>query len=127
MFENRNIQITLFILISIPFFFYGFMAICVCFLSIYIMFSQINLVIDKFSLVFLFSNEALLIERYINFIGVTTLSVFYPFLSLFLYINIIKKLRKLQSIILDLVMLLLMICIVDFLFLTINLTVKAYS
>ena len=92
----------------------------------YIFFSQLNLIIQKFSIIFFLQNYPLLLERYLSFFGVSILCVLYPFLLLFLFIKTLEKLKKSKLIFIDLFIFILLFCIADLVVFTFELAVKAF-
>ena len=124
--KSRNIQIVLFVLVSFTATFYAFMVIFSAYFLGYIFFSELNLIIQKFSIIFFLLNYPLLLERYLNFFGVTILCVLYPFLLLFLFTKTLEKLKKSKSIFIDLFIFILLFCVADLVFFTFPLTVKAF-
>ena len=124
--KSRNMQIVLFVLVSFTATFYAFMVIFSAYFLGYIFFSQLNLIIQKFSIIFFLLNYPLLLERYLNFFGVTILCVLYPFLLLFLFTKTLEKLKKSKSIFIDLFIFILLFCVADLVFFTFPLTVKAF-
>ena len=106
-----------------------FMPLWLFFLLIFLdtyFFSGLNLIIQKFSIIFFLQNYPLLLERYLNFFGVTILCVLYPFLLLFLFTKTLEKLKKSKSIFIDLFIFILLFCVADLVFFTFPLTVKAF-
>ena len=124
--KNRNMQIVLFVLVSFTATFYAFMVIFSAYFLGYIFFSQLNFIIQKFSIIFFLQNYPLLLERYLSFFGVSILCVLYPFLLLFLFTKTLEKLKKSKSIFIDLFIFILLFCIADLVFFTFELTVKAF-
>ena len=124
--KSRNMQIVLFVLVSFTATFYAFMVIFSAYFLGYIFFSELNLIIQKFSIIFFLLNYPLLLERYLNFFGVTILCVLYPFLLLFLFTKTLEKLKKSKSIFIDLFIFILLFCVADLVFFTFPLTVKAF-
>ena len=124
--KSRNMQIVLFVLVSFTATFYAFMVIFSAYFLGYIFFSELNLIIQKFSIIFFLQNYPLLLERYLNFFGVTILCVLYPFLLLFLFTKTLEKLKKSKSIFIDLFIFILLFCVADLVFFTFELTVKAF-
>ena len=124
--KSRNIQIVLFVLVSFTATFYAFYGCSFAFFLGYIFFSELNLIIQKFSIIFFLLNYPLLLERYLNFFGVTILCVLYPFLLLFLFTKTLEKLKKSKSIFIDLFIFILLFCVADLVFFTFELTVKAF-
>ena len=124
--KSRNMQIVLFVLVSFTATFYAFMVIFSAYFLGYIFFSQLNSIIQKFSIIFFLQNYPLLLERYLNFFGVTILCVLYPFLLLFLFTKTLEKLKKSKSIFIDLFIFILLFCVADLVFFTFELTVKAF-
>ena len=124
--KSRNMQIVLFVLVSFTATFYAFMVIFSAYFLGYIFFSQLNSIIQKFSIIFFLQNYPLLFERYLNFFGVTILCVLYPFLLLFLFTKTLEKLKKSKSIFIDLFIFILLFCVADLVFFTFELTVKAF-
>ena len=124
--KSRNMQIVLFVLVSFTATYYAFMVIGCAFFLGYIFFSELNLIIQKFSIIFFLQNYPLLLERYLNFFGVTTLCVLYPFLLLFLFTKTLEKLKKSKPIFIDLFIFILLFWVADLVFFTFELTVKAF-
>ena len=124
--KSRNMQIVLFVLVSFTATFYAFMVIFSAYFLGYIFFSQLNSIIQKFSIVFFLQNYPLLLERYLSFFGVSILCVLYPFLLLFLFTKTLEKLKKSKSIFIDLFIFILLFCVADLVFFTFELTVKAF-
>ncbi|MDY6188549.1 MAG: hypothetical protein SPH77_06935 [Campylobacter sp.] len=124
--KSRNMQIVLFVLVSFTATFYAFYGCSFAFFLGYIFFSELNLIIQKFSIIFFLLNYPLLLERYLNFFGVTILCVLYPFLLLFLFTKTLEKLKKSKSIFIDLFIFILLFCVADLVFFTFELTVKAF-
>ena len=92
----------------------------------YIFFSGLNLIIQKFSIIFFLLNYPLLLERYLNFFGVTILCVLYPFLLLFLFTKTLEKLKKSKSIFIDLFIFILLFWVADLVFFTFSLYGKPF-
>ena len=113
--KSRNMQIVLFVLVSFTAYFLG-----------YIFFSGLNLIIQKFSIIFFLQNYPLLLERYLNFFGVTILCVLYPFLLLFLFTKTLEKLKKSKPIFIDLFIFILLFCVADLVFFTFPLYIKPF-
>ena len=124
--KSRNMQIVLFVLVSFTATFYAFMVIFSAYFLGYIFFSELNLIIQKFSIIFFLLNYPLLLERYLDHFGVTILCVLYPFLLLFLFAKTLEKLKKSKSIFIDLFIFILLFCVADLVFFTFPLTVKAF-
>ena len=124
--KSRNMQIVLFVLVSFTATFYAFMVIFSAYFLGYIFFSQLNSIIQKFSIIFFLQNYLLLLERYLSFFGVSILCVLYPFLLLFLFTKTLEKLKKSKSIFIDLFIFILLFCVADLVFFTFPLTVKAF-
>ena len=124
--KSRNMQIVLFVLVSFTATYYAFMVIFCAFFLGYIFFSQLNSIIQKFSIIFFLQNYPLLLERYLSFFGVSILCVLYPFLLLFLFTKTLEKLKKSKSIFIDLFIFILLFCVADLVFFTFELTVKAF-
>ena len=124
--KSRNMQIVLFVLVSFTATFYAFMVIFSAYFLGYIFFSQLNSIIQKFSIIFFLQNYPLLLERYLSFFGVSILCVLYPFLLLFLFTKTLEKLKKSKSIFIDLFIFILLFCVADLVFFTFQLTVKAF-
>nr|WP_321435179.1 hypothetical protein [uncultured Campylobacter sp.] len=124
--KSRNMQIVLFVLVSFTATFYAFMVIFSAYFLGYIFFSQLNSIIQKFSIIFFLQNYPLLLERYLSFFGVSILCVLYPFLLLFLFTKTLEKLKKSKSIFIDLFIFILLFCVADLVFFTFELTVKAF-
>ena len=124
--KSRNMQIVLFVLVSFTATFYAFMVIFSAYFLGYIFFSGLNLIIQKFSIIFFLQNYPLLLERYLSFFGVSILCVLYPFLLLFLFTKTLEKLKKSKSIFIDLFIFILLFCVADLVFFTFELTVKAF-
>ena len=124
--KSRNMQIVLFVLVSFTATFYAFYGCSFAFFLGYIFFSELNLIIQKFSIIFFLLNYPLLLERYLNFFGVTILCVLYPFLLLFLFTKTLEKLKKSKPIFIDLFIFILLFCVADLVFFTFELTVKAF-
>ena len=124
--KSRNMQIVLFVLVSFTATFYAFMVIFSAYFLGYIFFSELNLIIQKFSIIFFLLNYPLLLERYLDHFGVTILCVLYPFLLLFLFTKTLEKLKKSKSIFIDLFIFILLFCVADLVFFTFPLTVKAF-
>ena len=124
--KSRNMQIVLFVLVSFTATFYAFVVIFSAYFLGYIFFSQLNSIIQKFSIIFFLQNYPLLLERYLSFFGVSILCVLYPFLLLFLFTKTLEKLKKSKSIFIDLFIFILLFCVADLVFFTFELTVKAF-
>ena len=92
----------------------------------YIFFSGLNLIVQKFSIIFFLLNYPLLLEEYLDYFGVTILCVLYPFLRLFLFTKTLEKLKKSKPIFIDLFIFILLFCVADLVFFTFELTVKAF-
>ena len=124
--KSRNMQIVLFVLVSFTATFYAFVVIFSAYFLGYIFFSELNLIIQKFSIIFFLLNYPLLLERYLNFFGVTILCVLYPFLLLFLFTKTLEKLKKSKSIFIDLFIFILLFCVADLVFFTFPLYIKPF-
>ena len=124
--KSRNMQIVLFVLVSFTATFYAFYGCSFAFFLGYIFFSELNLIIQKFSIIFFLLNYPLLLERYLNFFGVTILCVLYPFLLLFLFTKTLEKLKKSKSIFIDLFIFILLFCVADLVFFTFPLYIKPF-
>ena len=124
--KSRNIQIVLFVLVSFTATFYAFMVIFSAYFLGYIFFSEFNSIIQKFSIIFFLQNYPLLLERYLNFFGVTILCVLYPFLLLFLFTKTLEKLKKSKPIFIDLFIFILLFCVADLVFFTFPLYIKPF-
>ena len=124
--KSRNMQIVLFVLVSFTATYYAFMVIGCAFFLGYIFFSELNLIIQKFSIIFFLQNYPLLLEIYLSFFGVSILCVLYPFLLLFLFTKTLEKLKKSKPIFIDLFIFILLFCVADLVFFTFPLTVKAF-
>ena len=124
--KSRNMQIVLFVLVSFTATFYAFYGCSFAFFLGYIFFSELNLIIQKFSIIFFLLNYPLLLERYLNFFGVTILCVLYPFLLLFLFTKTLEKLKKSMPIFIDLFIFILLFCVADLVFFTFPLYIKPF-
>ena len=124
--KSRNMQIVLFVLVSFTATFYAFMVIFSAYFLGYIFFSQLNSIIQKFSIIFFLQNYPLLFERYLNFFGVTILCVLYPFLLLFLFTKTLEKLKKSKSIFIDLFIFILLFWVASLVFFTFPLYIKPF-
>ena len=124
--KSRNMQIVLFVLVSFTATFYAFIVIFSAYFLGYIFFSGLNLIIQKFSIIFFLQNYPLLLERYLSFFGVSILCVLYPFLLLFLFTKTLEKLKKSKSIFIDLFIFILLFCVADLVFFTFSLYGKPF-
>ena len=124
--KSRNMQIVLFVLVSFTATFYAFMVIFSAYFLGYIFFSQLNSIIQKFSIIFFLQNYPLLLERYLSFFGVSILCVLYPFLLLFLFTKTLEKLKKSKSIFIDLFIFILLFWVANLVFFTFSLYGKPF-
>lgn len=124
--KSRNMQIVLFVLVSFTATYYAFWVIGCAFFLGYIFFSELNLIIQKFSIIFFLLNYPLLLERYLDHFGVTILCVLYPFLLLFLFTKTLEKLKKSKPIFIDLFIFILLFWVANLVFFTFSLYSKPF-